>query len=507
MAVAVLASALSVAAPSLGARPRPSHPEVLIVVNSQSPPSVATGSYYATQRNVPTANILSLSIPLVDPNLGNTLDESLNRTLFDAQIRVPIQNFLTANGLTDSIRIIVLTPGIPLVVADACTLDAYFLRDCRRASVDAELAVLFSSLVGAGGVSAAAANPYLYSSQAFADWRAAHPTAALRYMVARLAGYQTPIDGATGVPSDVKKLIDNAEGYQPGGALLVDEDPALTNSPGLSGGSTLILKPAAALAGALGVPVQHDTTTTFVSNATLIAYASWGSNDNNDPGPPYYGTIGGPLYPGTFRPRAIAADIVSTNARSFVSPPSYGQSLIADLVKLGVAGAAGHVYEPLLSGVARSENLFRWYFRGVAAIEAYYRSIPYLSWQNVWVGDPLMMSFALYFPPASGDSDGDGDPDAADNCVNVPNANQRDTDGDGYGNVCDADLNNDGMVSTSWGVISPASQQGDLEKIQLTASGGPYNASHDLDGDNDVDVYDVSLAATQVWLPPGPKGP
>ncbi|HPU25903.1 MAG TPA: thrombospondin type 3 repeat-containing protein, partial [Phycisphaerae bacterium] len=35
------------------------------------------------------------------------------------------------------------------------------------------------------------------------------------------------------------------------------------------------------------------------------------------------------------------------------------------------------------------------------------------------------------------DTDGDGVPDATDNCPNVANANQLDTDGDGRGNACD----------------------------------------------------------------------
>lgn len=35
------------------------------------------------------------------------------------------------------------------------------------------------------------------------------------------------------------------------------------------------------------------------------------------------------------------------------------------------------------------------------------------------------------------DSDGDGDGDACDNCPTIPNSNQADTDGDGVGDVCD----------------------------------------------------------------------
>ena len=45
------------------------------------------------------------------------------------------------------------------------------------------------------------------------------------------------------------------------------------------------------------------------------------------------------------------------------------------------------------------------------------------------------------------DTDGDGVLDLDDNCVVVANPAQRDTDGDGLGNFCDADLNNDGIVN------------------------------------------------------------
>jgi uncharacterized protein (TIGR03790 family) len=487
----------------LGGRMRPPpHGEVLVVVNSQSPLSVATGNYYADQRSVPAQNVLSLSIPLLDPNLGNAADEQVNTANFTAWIRTPIENFLIANGLTDSIQIIVLTPGIPLKVASVyCPYDNLYLRDCPRASVDAELAILFSPLIGAGGIGAngQAINPYFDSSQVFGSWRLAHPTAPLRYLVARLAGYQTPVDPETGVPAQVKALIDGAVDYASGGGALIDEDPSQPG--GLQPGNRAILAPGAAMLAALGLPVQHDTTTTFVSNASnLLAYASWGSNDYADAGPPYYGTIGGKLYPGSFLPRAIAADIVSYDARSFVSPPSYGQSLTADLVKLGVSGAAGNVFEPLLSGVARSNLLFRNYFRGASAIEAFYRSIPYLGWMNVYVGDPLMTAPIVL--DATPDSDGDGVPDSVDNCIEVPNADQRDTDGDGYGNACDADFDNDGRVTTSWG----AAPYGDLEQIALTIQVGGYDANQDLDGDGRVDQFDASLASMYVFLPPGPSG-
>ena len=43
----------------------------------------------------------------------------------------------------------------------------------------------------------------------------------------------------------------------------------------------------------------------------------------------------------------------------------------------------------------------------------------------------------------SQDTDGDGVLDDSDNCLLVANADQLDTDGDGFGNMCDCDFNQD----------------------------------------------------------------
>ncbi len=50
-------------------------------------------------------------------------------------------------------------------------------------------------------------------------------------------------------------------------------------------------------------------------------------------------------------------------------------------------------------------------------------------------------------PPVGTDTDGDGLFDDVDNCTLEENPNQVDADGDGYGNFCDPDLNNDGQVN------------------------------------------------------------
>ncbi|MBW2542509.1 MAG: thrombospondin type 3 repeat-containing protein [Deltaproteobacteria bacterium] len=59
----------------------------------------------------------------------------------------------------------------------------------------------------------------------------------------------------------------------------------------------------------------------------------------------------------------------------------------------------------------------------------------------------IMLVLALWAVPAFATSwDMDGVADQVDNCSERPNPNQDDTDGDGCGNLCDADYDNDGTV-------------------------------------------------------------
>ncbi len=91
------------------------------------------------------------------------------------------------------------------------------------------------------------------------------------------------------------------------------------------------------------------------------------------------------------------------------------------------------------------------------------------------------------------DSDGDGVPDSMDNCTLVANPDQRDTDGDGYGNMCDGDLNNSG---------------GSVNIADLALFKAAYNTSDsnaDFNGDGIVNIADLAIFKTLYGKPPGPS--
>ncbi len=96
-------------------------------------------------------------------------------------------------------------------------------------------------------------------------------------------------------------------------------------------------------------------------------------------------------------------------------------------------------------------------------------------------------------PLEAPDADGDLVEDDLDNCIDVPNGDQRDSDLDGYGNVCDCDLNNDWMVDfLDLGVL----------KSRFFTS----DPDCDINGDGICDFLDLGRCKVLFFQPPGPSG-
>jgi hypothetical protein len=97
------------------------------------------------------------------------------------------------------------------------------------------------------------------------------------------------------------------------------------------------------------------------------------------------------------------------------------------------------------------------------------------------------------------DQDGDLVIDGEDNCVAVANADQRDTNQDGYGNSCDTDYNNDGVVG------GPDFQQ--LISAFGSSTGDPaYDPDLDSNGDGVIGGTEYILLLTNYGGVPGPSG-
>ena len=115
-------------------------------------------------------------------------------------------------------------------------------------------------------------------------------------------------------------------------------------------------------------------------------------------------------------------------------------------------------------------------------------------------------SYLVFVAPGALDTDTDGVADAIDNCTLVSNANQLDTNGDGYGNICDADLNNSGTVTTAdFGLLRSVLGQA----WSRVSNGPPPNttvSAADMNGSGTVTTADFGLLRARLGTAPGPSG-
>ena len=95
---------------------------------------------------------------------------------------------------------------------------------------------------------------------------------------------------------------------------------------------------------------------------------------------------------------------------------------------------------------------------------------------------------SYYFLIEYGDKDDDGVLDEDDNCLKTANADQLDTDGDGFGNACDDDDDNDGVVDESDVFPLDAGEAADSD-----SDGIGNNADTDDDNDGLLDTDEAAL--------------
>ncbi|MDJ0864785.1 MAG: thrombospondin type 3 repeat-containing protein [Myxococcota bacterium] len=117
---------------------------------------------------------------------------------------------------------------------------------------------------------------------------------------------------------------------------------------------------------------------------------------------------------------------------------------------------------------------------------------------GVSTGSASSVDWGFYYEEAP-DFDEDGVPDALDNCVETPNASQRDTARDGYGDACDPDYNNDGAV----GIPDFNVLRG---QFGLTDEDPGFDPAVDHNEDGAVGIPDFNVFRSFFGGPPGPSG-
>lgn len=354
------------ALPAFGQGIRPA--EVLVVANDLSSLSRRIAEYYIPQRSIPLDNYC---------HIKTAETEMVPRAIYERDIERKIGACLKEQS--GRITVIVLTQGVPLRIRGQGGSN----QSTDGASVDSELTLLFQKLRGARHtVSGALKNPYFGQRDAFDQNRI--PI----YLVARLAAQKW---------EHVKRMIDAsvAVSRNPGpagrGKVVLD----LRGSDDTSGNDWLRN---AAIALPRERVVIDESSRVVAGERDVIAYASWGSNDKSRKD----------RHTGfSWLPGSVATEFVSTDGRTFAAPPAAWnigpwtdktkyfagspQSLCTDYIAEGASAATGHVDEPYLGFTPRPDYLLPAYLvKHRTLAEAFYASIPGLSWQNILVGDPLM---------------------------------------------------------------------------------------------------------------------
>ncbi|NLX12985.1 MAG: hypothetical protein GXY44_04920, partial [Phycisphaerales bacterium] len=156
-----------------------------------------------------------------------------------------------------------------------------------------------------------------------------------------------------------------------------------------------------------GVAVWDDTNTIMnqnylASGAGIIGLLTYGRN-GGDGRPAGYLLTSGPDGGNLFKcvPGAVFASLESFNAVTMftdVNTLPSAQGKIVDFIQMGGTAAVGHSFEPVRCAAIQGEFLFRNLLRDddmdgvgdLTLVEAAFSALPYLSWSEVLIGDPLM---------------------------------------------------------------------------------------------------------------------
>lgn len=364
--------------------------EVVILYARQKPESRAVAEHYARARNVPENQWIGLE---------TTSDNAISRAEYIARIQTPVLEALSERGLLtytnyispatnghlggpairvtrSKVRFLVLCWGLPYRIGHDPLQNGELPKEApaaikrNDASIDSELMLLPS----AGGYRLVAGldNPF-YKHVERSHF---HPTNGIM-MVGRL-------DGPT--PEIARSLVDKALSCETNGfAGNAYFDLRNITSGNYRTGDEWLTNAAAACK-KVGLPTYVDNNpATFPATfpmSQIGVYMGW-----------YVGSVDGPftLPEVEFMPGAIAYHLHSFNGTQPRNPHS---QWVGPLLAKGATVTFGSVDEPFLEFTPNTHVFMELLATGGFTIgEAAVSSQPWLSWMNVFYGDPLFVPF------------------------------------------------------------------------------------------------------------------
>ncbi|MCD4666300.1 TIGR03790 family protein [archaeon] len=377
----------------------PENERTLVIYAENWDTSIDLANYYMEQRNIPNENIFGVTTDLRD---------KMYRSYFDSSIRFPLMNFLETtedeNGilLKDKIKYIAVMAPIAFWVkgcradscSQACSDAGHCYHNADLASVDSEIAVIFHpdyvedgtghlnnlGIANFGGNLIYSEN---YNTEDLADILGCENVWQKIYFVSRL-DYGDNLEGDYDHDENVQNsmiLIDDAiyaeqQGTN-GGLAYVDLDPDM----GISGNTEFL--ETASFMEEKGFEIYIDEEgNLFETVEAPFHYIGWYSF--------HYNTLFTNVKIG-----AVGFHRHSwSDFRAYKYPTQGSGGWSYNMLRDGFTCVYGTITEPYGSGMPRTNNIYDLILNyNYSVVEAHYNAIPYLSWTNEIICDPL------YHPP------------------------------------------------------------------------------------------------------------
>ena len=351
--------------------------KVCIVANSDISGSADLAEKYAEARNIPKRNIIALP-------MGKQM--LVKRNFYNEKIALPILEGLAKLGLINAVKksqnakaatdyvflssdidFLVLCKGVPHGIASSDPQISQMRggkvsSKSDAAAVDSELSML---LQGEYQLPGPRSNP-LYNNTSKDAYKP--------LMILRTAR----IDGPSFKDAEAifkRAILAEKRGFM--GRIYIDKAK--------KGGADSWLESCAQTAKALGFDTDVDELATlmgyFDRRDGLCAYFGWYIAHPKE----YFANKSL-----RFNEGAVGFHIYSYSALNISYPSEWAPALVSR----GMSATVGNVYEPFLGTTHRPDIFFKNMSEGKTAGEAAYAALPSLSWQSIFIGDPLYRPFA-----------------------------------------------------------------------------------------------------------------